>query len=101
MLLEHLSTMGLHGVELSWFTNYLSPQRVQHIKTGDGVSSWSPVKVGVPQGSALGPLLFLIYVNAMPSLVQYGRLLQFADDTTLICSGDTHDDVQWQLEHDL
>ena len=47
----------------------------------------------MPQGSALGPLLFLVYVNAMPSLVQYGRLLQFADDTTLICSGDTHDDV--------
>ena len=37
----------------------------------------------------------------MPSLVECGRLLQFADDTTLICSGDTHDDVQRQLEHDL
>ena len=99
-LLERLSTMGVHGVELSWFIDYLS-QRVQCVKTRDGVSSWSPVKGGVPQGSALGPLLFLVYVNAMPSLVQYGRLLQFADDTTLICSGDTHDDVQWQLEHDL
>ena len=59
------------------------------------------MKGGVPQGSALGPLLFLIYVNAMPSLVECGRLLQFADDTILICSGDTHDDVQQQLEHDL
>ena len=84
MLLERLSTMGVHGVELSWFTDYLS-QHVQCVKTRDGVSSWSPVKGGVPQGSALGPLLFLVYVNAMPSLVQYGRLLQFADDTTLIC----------------
>ena len=55
----------------------------------------------MPQGSALGPLLFLIYVNAMPSIVQYGRLLQFANDTTLTCSGDTHNDVQWQLQHDL
>lgn len=35
------------------------------------------------------PLLFLIYVNMMPSLVKYGRLLEFADDTTLICSGDS------------
>ena len=46
-------------------------------------------------------MLFLSYVNAMPSLVKYGRLLQFADDTTLICSGDAHDEVQLQLEYDL
>ena len=96
-LLERLSAMGVHGIELSWFIDYLS-QRVQRVKFRDKVSSWSPVKGAVPQGSALGPLLFLIYVNVMPSL---GRLLQFADDTTLICSGDTHDHVQQQLEHDL
>ena len=38
-------------------------------------------------GSALVPLLFFVYVNAMPSLVKHSRLLQFADDTTVICSG--------------
>ena len=99
-LLERLSPMGVHGTELSWFIDYLS-QRVQRVKFRDKVSSWSPMKGGVPQGSALGPLLFFIYVNAMPSLVKCGRLLQFADDTTLICSGDTHNEVQQQLEHDL
>ena len=71
------------------------------MKFRDKVSSWSPVKGGVPQGSALGLLLFLIYVNAMLSLVKCGSLLQFADDTTLICSGDTYNEVQQQLEHDL
>ena len=76
--------MGVCGIELSWFIDYLS-QRVQGVKFRDKVSSWSPVKGGVPQGSALAPLLFLIYVNAMPSLVECGRLLQFADNTTLIC----------------
>ena len=52
------------------------------------------MKGGVPQNGALCPLLFLVYVNVMPSLVEYGRLLQFPDDTTLIFSGDSHDEVQ-------
>ena len=44
---------------------------------------------GIPQGSALGPLLFLIYVNSLPCQITEGILLQYADDTTLICSGPT------------
>ena len=45
------------------------------------------MRAGIPQGSALGPLLFLIYVNSLPSQVTNGVLLQYADDTTLVCSG--------------
>ena len=45
------------------------------------------MKGGIPQGSALGPLLFLIYMNTLPDVVDDGVLLQYADDTTLICSG--------------
>ena len=56
---------------------------------------------GIPQGSALGSLLFLVYVKDMPSLVHHGNLLQFADDTTLICSGDTCEEVEKNLSHDL
>ena len=44
------------------------------------------MKGGIPQGIALGPLLFLVYVNNLPSQVSGGVLLQYADDTTLICS---------------
>ena len=62
------------------------------------MSSWSPVKGGIPQDSALGPLLFLVYINEMPSLVTRSRLLQFAD---VICSGKTHEVVKKRLSDDL
>ena len=45
------------------------------------------MKGGIPQGSALGPLLFLIYMNRLPSKIGDALLLQYADDTTLVCSG--------------
>ena len=63
-----LSKLGVHGTELSWFINYLS-DCLQRVKLNGKVSGWSSVKGGIPQGSALGPLLFLVYVNAMPSIL--------------------------------
>ena len=45
------------------------------------------MKAGIPQDSALGPLLFFIYVNTLPSRIGDALLLQYADDTTLVCSG--------------
>ena len=67
---------------------------MQPIKLKDKVSSWSSVQGGIPQGSALGPLLFFVYVNAMPFVVKHSRLLQFADDTAVICSGANYDVVK-------
>ena len=76
---------------------------MQHVKQNDRYSDWGLVLGGIPQGSALGPLLFLIYVNEMPSQVWHGCLLQFADDTCLICTcaGNSPGAVASLLQDDL
>ena len=86
ILLQRLQDLGVHNTELRWFQDYLS-DCYQRIKCGNLFSVWGSVRGGIPQGSVLGPLLFLIYVKRMPNQVKHGVLLQFADDTRLICCG--------------
>ena len=100
ILLQRLQKLGVMGVELRWFADYLT-NRMQRVKQKDRYSDWGLVLGGIPQGSALSPLLFLVYVNEMPLQVQHGCLLQFADDTCLISVGDTSDIVAKTLQDDL
>ena len=80
--------MGLSGTELLWFENYLT-NRQQYVFLNGASSSSLSTRVGVPQGSILGPLLFLIYINDLPGASNLLTLL-FADDTTLLFS---HSDI--------
>jgi len=100
LLLDRLHDLGVSGIELQWFNDYLSG-RMQRVKCGNSYSDWGPVIGGIPQGSALGPLLFLVYVNQMPSQVSNGRLFQFANDTCLICSADSPTKVAAMLQDDI
>jgi len=72
--------------------NYLS-SRVHQVKAGDQYPDWGSMCAGIPQGSTLGPLFFLIYVNSLPSQITAGLLLQYADDTALMCSGTSPQDA--------
>ena len=85
ILLKKLDYYGIRGIPLKWFQSYLSG-RTQFVDY-DGICSTAlPITTGVPQGSILGPLLFLIYINDMHSAFNNFESILYADDTTLVKS---------------
>ena len=85
LLLKKLSIYGATPSSVAWFKSYLS-ERKQFISLGKTTSEQLTVKQGVPQGSILGPVLFLLFVNDMPLHVQKSTIDVYADDTTLSSS---------------
>ena len=85
ILLKKLEHYGIRGVELSWFSSYLS-KRKQFVSVNGSTSDYLEVSYGVPQGSVLGPLLFLIYINDLPSVSKVLSFYVFADDTNIFYS---------------
>ena len=84
ILLKKLQKVGVQNTELNWFKNYLE-NRKQFVFLNGVTSSSLNVTTGVPQGSILGPLLFLVYINDLPGASSLITFL-FADDTTLLYS---------------
>ena len=81
-LLKKLNYYGISDTTLEWFRSYLS-HRSQYVELNGVSSAWKTITTGVPQGSILGPLLFLIYMNDIPQSSQSFRFILYADDTNL------------------
>ena len=100
ILCKKLSDFGIQNINLEWLKNYLS-NRSQKTFVNGSVSTTSFVNYGVPQGSVLGPLLFLAYVNNMANALRSARHCLYADDTVLYLSGRDIDNMVLGLQSDL
>ena len=86
ILLQKLYFYGIQDITLSWFENYLS-NRKQYVTYNGNKSKTEKINCGVPQGSILGPLLFLIYINDLSTVSGASMSILFADDTNMFFTG--------------
>ena len=99
ILLKKLRKYGIRGNVFKLFESYLS-SRSQFVKCGNTMSSLVNILFGVPQGSILGPLLFLIYINDLPHATNFFVRL-FADDTFLCAQENNLEKLQTTVNHEL
>ena len=84
-MLAKLDHYGVRGAVNSWFQSYFNG-RQQKVTINGASSQYHTITCGLPQGSILGPLLFLLYINDMHAAVKHSVIHHFADDTNLLCS---------------
>ena len=100
LLLRKLKRLGIADPLLSWIRSYLTG-RTQYVRINNNVSHSIRVTSGVPQGSHLGPLLFILFINDLPTVLNYSKILMFADDAKLfieIASEEDHTHLQSDLD---
>jgi hypothetical protein len=98
--LEKLYSYGVRGDELEWFKDYLF-NRNQSVDIDGCVSDKQPVSCGVPQGSILGPLLFLVFFNDFSECLKHCEVIKFADDTVIYVADKCSQVIEQKLNEDI
>jgi hypothetical protein len=99
-LIRKLDLVGVRGKALEWFSSYLAERR-QIVAVNNVESTALPIDYGVVQGSNLGPILFLIYINNLAKINITGKLYLFADDTAILFDGSDWEEVTESATRDL
>ena len=106
VLLDKLSKYGIRGTPLDWFRSYLTGRKLRvkcmiESTQKQEYSDYCDVEYGTPQGSCLGPLLFLVFVNDLHRNLELCYDIQFADDTTIYKGHRNMRYLKWCIETDL
>ena len=100
ILLKRLQKYRVSGIEHAWFTSYLQDRR-QLCKVNGVSSRIEEIHCGVPQGSCLGPLLFIVYINDLPFCLENCQVNMYADDTSISFSARSVNDLKVTLNKEL